>query len=208
MLMQLLIALFAGAFVGIQREMYINEKKDKLEFLGIRSSIFLSILWVISTFFITMPYLPVIIFFAVLILVAISHAAGSFKLERPWMTTELSTFLIFWVWVLIGFGQEAIAIILVIVLTSVNTFRSQIDNFVDALNHKEWLAALQLLVFSGAVLPILPNKPFSDLLVWINNVLLSEKDVRSIFKRTKISLTIISSPVEGSIQSECLGRSP
>jgi hypothetical protein len=33
MLIQLAIALFAGAFVGIQREMYINEKKDALEFL-------------------------------------------------------------------------------------------------------------------------------------------------------------------------------
>jgi len=30
--MQLIIAVFAGAFVGIQREMYITEKKDELEF--------------------------------------------------------------------------------------------------------------------------------------------------------------------------------
>jgi len=164
MIMQLLIALFAWAFVWIQREMYINEQKDELEFSWMRTNIFLAVLWVVSTFFTTMPYLPVILFFAILVLIWISHAAWSFKLGRPWMTSELSAFLIFWVWVLIGFGQEAIAIILVIILTWVNTFRSHIDSFVDALNHKEWLAALQLLVFSWAVLPILPNKPITDLL--------------------------------------------
>jgi len=164
MIMQLVIAVFAGAFVGIQREMYISEKKDELEFSWMRTNIFLAVLGVISTFFVTMPYMPVVLFLAVLVLIGISHTAGSFKLWRPWMTSELSAFIIFWVWVLIWLWQEAIAIIIVIVLTWVNTFRSHIDNFVDALNHKEWLAALQLLVFSGAVLPILPNKPITDLL--------------------------------------------
>ncbi len=166
MLIQLAIALFAGAFVGIQREMYINEKKDTLEFLWIRSSIFLAVLWVISTFFVTIPYMPIVFFIAILVLIAISHSAWSFKLGRPWMTSELSAFLIFWVWVLIGLEKEAIAIILVIILTWTNTFRNHINNFIDTLNQKEWLAALQLLVFSGAILPILPNSPVSDLLKW------------------------------------------
>jgi len=175
MIMQLLIAIFAGAFVWIQREMYINENKDKLEFLGMRTTIFLSLLWVVSTFFTTMPYLPVIFFFAILVLIWISHAAWSFKLARPWITSELSAFVIFWVWVLIGLWQEAISIILVIILTWVNTFRTHLDNFVDALNYKEWLAALQLLVFSGAVLPILPNKPITDLLIWTKFELIKTK---------------------------------
>ena len=60
------------------------------------------------------------------------------------------------------------AIILTVILTSVNTFRGQIDNFIDALSHKEWLAALQLFVFSGAILPILPNVPITELLVGSN----------------------------------------
>jgi len=33
MLMQLLIAIFAGAFIGIQREMYLNTKNDEYGFL-------------------------------------------------------------------------------------------------------------------------------------------------------------------------------
>lgn len=166
MLMQLVIAVFTGAFVWIQREMYINEKKDELQFLGMRSSIFLAILWVTSTFFVSMPYMPIIFFIGILVLIAISHSAWSFKLWRPGMTSELSAFIIFWVWVLIGFEKEAIAIVLVIILTWTNTFRNHINTFVDALNHKEWMASLQLLVFSWAVLPILPNKPITDLLVW------------------------------------------
>ncbi len=166
MLMQLVIAVFTGAFVWIQREMYINEKKDELQFLGMRSSIFLAILWVTSTFFVSMPYMPIIFFIGIIVLIAISHSAWSFKLWRPGMTSELSAFIIFWVWVLIGFEKEAIAIVLVIILTWTNTFRNHINTFVDALNHKEWMASLQLLVFSWAVLPILPNKPITDLLVW------------------------------------------
>ncbi len=166
MLMELWIAVFAGAFIGLQREMYMNEKKDTVGFLWMRTNIFLAVLWVVSTFIAELPYLPVVIFLAIFTLIAISHAIWSLKLARPWITTELSAILVFFIWVLVGYGQEVIAIILTIVLTGINTFRNQIDNFIDALSQKEWLAALQLLVFSWAVLPILPNKPVSDLMVW------------------------------------------
>ncbi|MDQ7008886.1 MAG: MgtC/SapB family protein [Candidatus Gracilibacteria bacterium] len=168
MLMQLAIALFAGAFVGLQREMYLNSEKDEIGFLGMRTNIFLAIFGVVSTFFVEMPYMPIVFFLSVLVLIAISHIFGSFKLNRPGITAELGAFIVFWIGVLIGFGQEAIAIILTIILTGTNTFRDKIDNFAEALNHKEWLAALQLLVFSGAILPILPNIPVSDLLIGTN----------------------------------------
>lgn len=164
-LMQLWIAFFAGSFIGLQREMRYNTQAwAENVFIGIRSSIFLAVIWVVSTFFTTMPYLPVVMFSAVFILLAISHTAGSFKLGKPWITSELIGILIFWIWALIGLWLESLAIILTVILTSVNTFRGQIDNFIDALSHKEWLAALQLFVFSGAVLPILPNMPVTDLL--------------------------------------------
>jgi uncharacterized membrane protein (DUF4010 family) len=168
MLIQLAIALFAWAFVWLQREMYLNAEKDEIGFLWMRTNIFLAIFWVVSTFFVAIPYMPIVFFIAVIVLISISHIFWSFKLNRPWITAELWAFIVFWIWVLIGFGQEAIAIILTIILTWTNTFRDKIDNFAEALNHKEWLAALQLLVFSWAVLPILPNSPVSDLLMWTN----------------------------------------
>ena len=166
MFWQLLIALFAWAFIWLQREMYFNEKKEELPFLWIRTNIFLALFWVVSTFFIDLPYMPIIFFLAVLILLSISHIHGSFKLNKPWITVEIGGFIVFWIWVLIWLNQEIIAILLTIILTLTNTFRNQIDNFADSLNNKEWLAALQLLVFSGAVLPILPNTPITDLLIW------------------------------------------
>ena len=168
-LMQLGTALFAGAFIGLQREMKHNASGNgENGFIWIRSSIFLAVLWVISTFFTTLPYLPVVMFASVFILLAISHAAGSFTLKKPWITSELVGVLIFWIGALIGMWMESLAIILTVILTSVNTFKSQIDNFIDALSHKEWLAALQLFVFSGAILPILPNVPITELLVGTN----------------------------------------
>ncbi len=165
-LMQLWIAFFAWSFIGLQREMKHNANGNwENGFIGIRSSIFLSVLWVVSTFFTTMPYLPVVMFSSVFILLAISHAAGSFKFNKPGITSELVWILIFWIGALVGMWLESLAIILTVILTSVNTFRWQIDNFIDALSHKEWLAALQLFVFSWAILPILPNMPITEMLV-------------------------------------------
>lgn len=179
--MQLWIALFAWAFIGLQREMHFNKSEEKIKFLWIRTNIFLAILWVVSTFFSTMPYMPIIFFFSILVLLAISHISGSFRLNRIWITAELWAFLVFWIWVLIGFWQEIIAIILTIIIALVNTFRYQIDNFAEILNHKEWLAWLQLLVFSWAILPILPNIPISELLVWTNFELSKNSLVFAIF---------------------------
>ena len=174
--MQLVIAVLAGAFIWIQREMRHNNDDDSTGFIGIRSSIFLSVLWVTSTFVPTLPYLPVILFSAAFILLAISHAAWAFNQNRPWITSELIGVMIFWIWALVWFGMETLAIILAVVLAAVNTFREHIDSFIDALSHKEWLAALQLGVFSGAVLPILPNMPITELIAGTNFALEASKE--------------------------------
>ena len=168
MLGQVLIALFAWAFIGLGREMYFNEKWQESWFLWIRTNIFLAIIWVISTFFITLPYMPAVLFVSILVLLSISHISWTFKLNKHWITAELWALLVFLIWVLIWFWFDSIAIILTIIISAVNTFRSNIDNFIDSINMKEWLASLQLLVFSGAILPILPNKSVSNLLEWTN----------------------------------------
>jgi len=60
--MQLIIAVFLGAFIGIEREMYMSRKNDEIGFLGMRTNIFITVIGVISTFFVSMPYLPVVLF--------------------------------------------------------------------------------------------------------------------------------------------------
>lgn len=166
MLSQILIAIFAWAFVWLGREMHFDEKWQDSGFLWIRTNIFLAILWVVSTFFTTLPYMPAVLFVWILVLLSISHISWTFKLDRYWITAELWALIVFLIWVLIWFWFQSIAIILTIIISAVNTFRTHIDVFIDSLNMKEWLASLQLLVFSWFVLPILPNKPISDLLVW------------------------------------------
>lgn len=168
MLMPILISVFAWAFIWLWREMHYSQKWQKAWFLWIRTNIFLALLWVVSTFFTTITYMPALLLFSILILLAISHASWTFKLDKPWITAELSWLLVFLIWVLIWFWFSSIAIIITIIITGVNTFRTHIDDFINSLNMKEWLASIQLLVFSGAILPILPNKPISDLLVWSN----------------------------------------
>ncbi len=166
MLFQIVTAVFAWAFIWLQREIYFNQKEEELWFLWIRTNIFLAILWVVSTFFVSMPYMPVVLFVCVLVLLSISHFSWTFKFNKHWITAELWALLVFLLWVLIWFWFESIAIILTVLIATINTFKTNIDKFIDSFSMKEWLASLQLLVFSWAVLPILPNKSVWELLVW------------------------------------------
>ena len=165
-LTKIIISLFIWAFIWIQREMQESKKNWWKVFLWIRTNIFLSLLWVISTFISDLPYLPIFIFFSIVILMAISHIFWSFKLNKNWITAELWAFIVFWAWVFVWFWQEIISVFLIIIITLSNTFKENMHNFAGTLNYKEWLASLQLAIFSWVILPILPNNSVSNLLIW------------------------------------------
>jgi uncharacterized membrane protein (DUF4010 family) len=175
----LIIASLLGAVLGIRREMDAQEEHNKASFMGVRTTIILTVLGTLSTFFPTIPQLPIIIFIGVLTLTAIAYAHGSFSLNKIGMTSEFAGFITFWIGVLVGLGNFTIAILLTIFLAILKEFRDDLHKFVHTLTVEENRGMVQLLALSGAILPFLPREAidpwgvFVPFNVWLLVILIS-----------------------------------
>ncbi|MCK5460760.1 MgtC/SapB family protein [Candidatus Gracilibacteria bacterium] len=157
-IMEIFIAALLGAFLGIRREMRAQEMGE-VGFMGFRTMTLIAVLGVISTLFLQMPYLPAVFFVGLVVFIGVAYANGVFNLQRIGLTTEISALLTFWIGVLVGLEMQFLAIILTILLASINAFKKELHSFIGTLKRKEWIGALQLLILSGAVLPVLPRVP-------------------------------------------------
>ncbi len=175
---ELLIATLLGAFLGVRREMKAHESSKNRSFMGIRTMTMLCAMGALSTFF-GSPWIPVVFFIGLLMLLGIAYSHGSFAMNRIGITTELSAIITFWIGVLVGVGEPVLAIIITVFLASLNVFKERLHGFVYTLNEKEWIGALQLLALSGVVLPFLPREPidpwhvFVPFNVWLLVMLIS-----------------------------------
>ena len=156
--MEIFIAALLCAFLGIRREMRAQEMGE-VGFMGFRTMTLIAVLGVISTLFLQMPYLPAVFFVGLVVFIGVAYANGVFNLQRIGLTTEISALLTFWIGVLVGLEMQFLAIILTILLASINAFKKELHSFIGTLKRKEWIGALQLLILSGAVLPVLPRVP-------------------------------------------------
>lgn len=155
---QLIVALLLGGFIGLRREMEA-QSKQKTSFMGFRTMALIAMLGALSTFFPSMAYLPAVMFMGLLVLVAIAYAHGNFKMNLIGMTSEMVALTMFWIGVLVGCEQQVVAIILAIIVGSLNAFKDELHSFAKTFSPKEWSGALQLLAISAAVLPFLPRTP-------------------------------------------------
>ncbi len=178
-IVKLVIAVLLGAFMGLRREMDAQSSEKYRSFMGLRTMMLLCLMGALSTMFEQLSYLPVVFFGAVVVLVSIAYAHGSFGLNRIGMTTELSAITAFWIGVLVGYEHQVLAILLTLFLASINAFKDTLHSFVKTLNPKEWFGAFQLLALSGAVLPFLPREPidpwgvFVPFNIWLLVMLIS-----------------------------------
>lgn len=131
--------------------------------MGFRTMALMSTFGVITTLFSTMPYLPAVGFMGLMIFLAIAYANGAFRMNMIGLTSELCAVFMFWIGVLIGFEQLIPAIILTVLIGSLNAFKEELHGFAKTISPKEWIGALQLLMVSGAILPFLPREPIDPL---------------------------------------------
>jgi len=157
---KLLIALGLGTLMGLRRELDAQGVSEKNRgFMGIRTVVVFTLLGTLSTFFSELPTLPIFVFCGALVLVAIAYAHGAFMQKRIGLTSELSALAMVLVGILIGYEQFVPAIFLTIILIVLKEFRLELHKFISTLSVSETRGALQLLIFSGAVLPFLPTTP-------------------------------------------------
>ncbi len=163
LIFQFITAALLGAFLGIRREIDFQKSSKHRSFMGFRTMTILSASGAVSMFFPTLPFLPLIFFLGICIIVAIAYANGVFVEKHIGITTEMSALLTFWIGALIASNQATLAIVLTIFLAGLNAFKTQLHNFAGTLSLKEWTGAFQLLIVSGAILPFLPREPIDPL---------------------------------------------
>lgn len=156
---QLLTSSLLGGFLGMRREIDTKRFTVNNEFMGFRSLSLIALVGTVSTFFPTLPYLPVVFFSALVLLMAIAYYHGRFKLGIYGMTTEVSSLCVFWIGVLIGQGSPGAlpAIIVTVFLAIINAYKYSLHDFIRTLTKREWSGALQLALISVILLPILPT---------------------------------------------------
>lgn len=179
-LWKIFLAVCLGGFLGIRREITAQEQKNKINFMGFRTMILLCGLGVLSTFLDSyVVFAPIICFLSIFLLLVVSHIYGAFSLGRTGITSEVSAIFVFWIGVLVGFGENVLAIFFTLMIAAINAFKQELHDFAKTLTQKEWRSALQFLFFFGAVLPILPRTaidpwgiivPFN---VWLVVILIS-----------------------------------
>lgn len=146
--------------MGLRRELDAQGKSEKeRSFMGVRTAIVFTLLGTLSTLFPTLPSFPMIVFCGAILLIAVAYANGAFMKKRAGLTSELSALAMVFVGILVGYQQFVPAIFLTIILMLLKEFRFELHKFIAKLSVPETRGALQLLIFSGAVLPFLPTEP-------------------------------------------------
>ncbi len=154
---QILLALFLGAFIGLRREMLFQKRGIK-GVMGIRTVSTFVLLGTLSTFFPDFHYLPVLIFAGIFIFLLIAYYNGVFNLKRIGLTSELSSMIMYWVGVLVGYEKFLLAIILTAIIGFLTSYKESFHKFAKDFSMTEWNSALQLLILSAIILPLLPNE--------------------------------------------------
>lgn len=154
MLMAAAVAL--GAFVGLRREIELKSQGVP-GFVGFRTMPLITLLGCLSAFFPLFPYMPVVAFVAVIGFLMIAYYNGVFQLQLLGLTSELATLIMFLVGVLVGHGHVIQGVLVAVVVASLTAFKGQMHRFAETISPTEWAGALQLLIISAVVLPVLPR---------------------------------------------------
>jgi uncharacterized membrane protein (DUF4010 family) len=156
----LLLALGLGTLMGLRRELDAQSKpENERSFMGVRTAIVFTLLGTLSTMFPALPIFPMVVFGGAVILITVAYANGAFMEKRVGLTSELSALAMIFVGIFLGYREYIPAIFLTIILMVLKEFRTELHKFIATLSVPETRGALQLLIFSGAVLPFLPTEP-------------------------------------------------
>jgi len=167
-IIKIILATLLGMFLGVRRE----GQAKRVDFAGIRTMAIIGLLGAISTLFIELPFLPIIILIGLIILIVIAYFYGV-SIGRVGLTSEFSAFIVFLIGVLIGYEQFMLGLTLTVILALLLAFKKELHTFSKAITRKEWIGSLQLLIVAGVILPFLPNETidpwgiFNPYSVWL-----------------------------------------
>ncbi|HEU5075730.1 MAG TPA: MgtC/SapB family protein [Polyangiaceae bacterium] len=168
------IALAAGLLIGLERERAEGPETERGSFLGgLRTYPLFSLLGVLSV--LLGPALswgvPLLAFFGILILVAISYADDVKKDRDRGLATEASILVTFLLGALAGSrgavepaGRRVVAVAaLAVVVTFLLSSKPRLGAVVERISKDDFYATLKFLIVAVLVLPLLPNETMGPL---------------------------------------------
>ena len=160
--LRFVVALFLGLLVGLEREASMADKKLRM-FGGVRTFALISLFGFACGWLHAQRIelaIPVGIF-AVLALAVVAYFTKT-KLEHYGTTSEISALLTFIVGVLCFLADIWLAAAIGIVNALLLSEKSQLEGLVERLDRNEFLAIIKFLIVTVIILPILPNRSFTQ----------------------------------------------
>jgi len=163
-LMGLIVAIFLGALIGLQRE-YTQQKERLKKFAGFRTFILITILGAVLGYLSDSisSWLVLAGFLGVLLLSLVSSVFDHLKPGMSSATTEISAVLSYVVGAMCTTGYLEIAVVLAVLITAFLTFKENFHKFAQKIEQKELIAVIQFALISFVILPFLPNKNYSPI---------------------------------------------
>ncbi len=157
LVLQLVISILLGAFIGLERERIQQRIKIK-EFGGIRTFSFISLLGFISSYLQPIIGISVAIIAMIFVLaLLLVNYTNKLKYKQIFgMTSEMAATIAF----IIGFTtyiNPPIAIITAILVTFILSEKESLHSFAKQIKDEEFTATLKFALLSFVVLPLLPN---------------------------------------------------
>ncbi|MGC9517964.1 MAG: MgtC/SapB family protein [Methanomicrobiales archaeon] len=163
LILKFLISIAIGALIGTERE-----RKETMEFAGIRTFILIALFGTISAYLSNYySYFLIIAFLALTSLVCISYIISSRINEDIGTTTEIAALLTFILGALC-YADDGykIAPIIAIIITALLAFKPYLHSFIRKISEKEMLNTVKFLIIAFVILPLLPNQTMGPLNVF------------------------------------------
>ena len=154
----IVLSIALGAIFGLENE-YRMQKGVKI-FMGFRTSIFIALLGDVFAIFYEMLNSSAVIIAGFAVMIAFSSAIyleKNAKTKNPGATTYISSMILFLSGMLVGLGHYQYAIVIVILITAISFYKREFLYFINSIKKSEMIAAINLLIISFVILPLLPN---------------------------------------------------
>lgn len=176
----LLIAMFLGSLIGVEREKDHHENGSRHEFGGIRTMSLIGMLGYLLYAIFSDQILSFLTFSsAFLLLLIASYVVSSYLNKNSGATTEVAALFVFLMGVLVAMEKLVYAASVTLIVVLLLYFKEKLHSFAQKVQKQELYATIKFIAVVFIVLPLLPDKTFGPLdvfnphTVWIMVVLIS-----------------------------------
>ncbi len=158
-----LIAMLIGLIVGLERE-FQQQNLGATDFAGIRTYTLIALFgWIIGymTQWIQSIALLIVGIAGMISFIIAAYIAVVWRQKKIGATSEFSAIIVFLLGIIVSYGHILIAIISMILMTTVLSYKSWLHHFAKRLQLDEVHAALKFGIISVVLLPLLPNKTYA-----------------------------------------------